>query len=312
MADNAVMAVGIDIGGTNTRMAVVDREGVLHEKIRMSTAMNGPEFLSQIADAAGKLARNAGQSGHRIAGIGIGMPGLISPSGRIFSSVNLPHCEGVNLSDELHAVTGIPAVTVNDANAAAFGEYLFGAGRPFRTFMMITIGTGIGGGIVLDGRLWSGAHGFAGEFGHLTVVPGGKRCRCGNSGCVEQYSSATAIMNAARAEGMLPLADVSVEDLASLAYGGDMVARSLFENAGHYLGAAAASVVNLLNPEAIIVGGGVAASFSLMHDAMRCEIDRRSYRAAAEHLRLLQCELCDDAGVLGAAAVAFDRFDNGR
>jgi glucokinase len=211
----------------------------------------------------------------------------------------------MNLAQEVQALAGLPVVAVNDANAAAFGERLFGVGRQYRTFIMITIGTGIGGGIVLDGKLWTGVDGFAGEFGHLTVIPDGRGCPCGNKGCVEQYSSATAIMAIARESGILCS---SVENLAVMSAEGDTQVTALFNEAGLHLGSAAASVINLLNPEAIIIGGGVAASFSLMHDSMRKEIDERSYRPSAKRLKILTGELGDDAGLLGAAAVAFDRF----
>jgi glucokinase len=300
------LVIGIDVGGTNLRLATVGQDGAIYDKLKMSTPTDRSSFISELAGSIALLSEKALESGARVFGAGIGMPGLISPSGEIFSSVNLPHCEGMNLEKEVQALAGLPVVAVNDANAAAFGEHLFGAGRSFRTFIMITIGTGIGGGIILDGKLWTGVDGFAGEFGHLTVVPDGRRCPCGNKGCVEQYSSATAIMALGRERGILCS---SVENIAAMSAAGDKQAAALFNEAGVHLGTAAASVVNLLNPEAIIVGGGVAASFSLMHDSMRKEIDERSYRPSAERVKILTGELGDDAGVLGAAAVAFDRFE---
>jgi len=308
MKQDKSLIIGVDVGGTNLRLANIDRSGIVYDRLKMPTKGSRKEFIEQLADSIELLAGKACESGFCVDGVGIGMPGLISPSGEVFSSVNLPDCERLNLAAELRSVTGLPVATVNDANAAAFGEYLFGAGRPFQTFLMITIGTGIGGGIVLDGHLWTGADGFAGEFGHLTVVPDGRPCPCGNSGCVEQYSSATAIMTTARRNGLIISPESSVEALAAMSVAGDSRVTDLFNDAGRFLGAAAASVVNLLNPEAIIVGGGVAASFPLMHDSMRAEIDCRAYKPAACRLKILKCELGDDAGVLGAAAVAFDRF----
>jgi glucokinase len=303
------LIVGIDVGGTNLRLAAVDKNGSILDRLRMPTGCNRTEFISQLAVNITLLSEKSVQTGSRVIGVGIGMPGLISPSGEVFSSVNLPHCEGINLEKEVELLTGIPVVAVNDANAAAFGEYRFGAGRLFRTFMMITIGTGIGGGLVLDGNLWAGADGFACEFGHLTVVPDGRPCACGNYGCLEQYASATAILAMAKEKGLLGSSSAdSVETLAAASVKGDVEISALFQEAGSYLGAASAAVVNLLNPEAIIVGGGVSASFSLMQDSMRKVVDERAFRPSSKRLQILKGALCDDAGVLGAAAVAFAKF----
>lgn len=302
------LVAGVDIGGTNLRCALVDQYGVVTDRLKMPTPWACPPFLSLLSESVQTLAARATARGYPLCGVGIGMPGLITPSGTIFSSVNLSYCEGLDLPQEIRSLTGVPVVAVNDANAAAFGEYRFGAGRPFRTFMMMTIGTGIGGGIILDGRLWAGADGFAAEFGHLTVLPDGRPCPCGNRGCVEQYSSATALMAIARERGIVSSPEETVESLAARCVAGDEPVRTLFSEAGKHLGTAVSAVVNLLNPEAIIVGGGVAASFSLMRDSMRKEIDERSYRPSAQRLEILAGELGDDAGVLGAAAVAFESF----
>jgi glucokinase len=306
---NQRYVVGIDVGGTNLRLALIRADGEIVSRRRIATPMNRADFLGKLNENVGLMASELSGAG-TLTGVGIGMPGLIAPSGQIFSSVNLPHCEGLNLESELKSLTGLPVVAVNDANAAACGEHRFGAGRPFRTFIMITIGTGIGGGLVLDGSLWTGVDGFAGEFGHITVIPDGRECPCGNRGCVEQYSSATALMTAAREKGILNAADTSVETLAIMAAAGDRQANALFRDAGRFLGTAAATVVNLLNPEAIIIGGGVAASFSFMQDSMRAEIDLRAYKPSAARVAIIKGELNDDAGVLGAAAVALARFSN--
>lgn len=302
------LVAGVDVGGTNLRCALVDQDGTLTARHKMPTPGSAAAFTSRLSESIRNLSAQAAACGSSLCGVGIGMPGLISPSGKIFSSVNLPHCEGMNLSLELSQLTGIPVVAVNDANAAAFGELRFGAGRLYRTFMMITLGTGIGGGIILDGRLWTGADGFAAEFGHLSVVNDGRPCPCGSRGCVEQYASATALKAIAKERGISLLPDDSLETLAARAAAGDVQVRALFSDAGKHLGAAASAVVNLLNPEAVIVGGGVAASFSLMCESMRKAIDQLSYRPSAERLTILTGELGDDAGVLGSAAVAFDRF----
>jgi glucokinase len=234
------------------------------------------------------------------------MPGLITPSGTVFSPINLPFCDGVPLADLISEASGLPTVVANDANAAASGEHLFGAGRVFDSFLMITIGTGVGGGVILDGHLWEGADGFAGEFGHLTVFPDGPDCPCGNTGCLERYSSATAIVNRALSEGW-SREGLTADSLAAEALAGNDRAAEIFTVAGRALGLAAAIVVNLLNIQAIIVGGGVSRSFPLFAPAMESEMRRRAFYPSVASVQLVRGELGDDAGVLGAAARAMKK-----
>ncbi len=305
--NSARTVIGIDVGGTNLRFALVRDDAKILSRSRVATAVSWDGFLRQLTSGIASMCGEAEAGGIRVDGIGIGMPGLIDPSGVIISSVNLSHCEGKNLAAEIGECAGVDVTVANDANAAAIGEFRFGAGRPFRSFLMITIGTGIGGGIVLDGKLWAGDDGFAGEFGHITVEPKGHPCPCGNSGCVEQYSSSTAIVAAARETGCWPAEQVSTKWLADVAAGGDRRATELFADAGRSLGVAAAAVVNLLNPGAIIIGGGVAESFQLIVPAMLEEMQKRAFSPAMDRIALLRAELGDDAGILGAAALAFSR-----
>jgi len=301
-------AVGIDIGGTNLRFALVTEDGDICSRLRLTTEMTRAGFLHQLTAGIRELQQQAPQLGCRLVAAGAGVPGLVTRSGEILSSVNLPHCEGVNLARELAQSTALPAVVGNDANVAACGEQRFGAGRPYRSFLMVTLGTGVGGGLILDGRLWTGSDGFAGEFGHMTVEPDGRPCPCGNRGCLEQYASATALVAAARESALSGRVAESAESLADAARSGDPRAVALFARAGRYLGIAAAGVINLLNIEAIVVGGGVAASFPLWGEAMRQEIDMRGFRPAVARVAVVRSELGDDAGVLGAAALAFAEY----
>lgn len=301
--------VGIDIGGTNLRFALVTADGDVCSRLRLPTETTRAGFLHQLTAGIRELQQQASQLGCRPVAAGAGMPGLVTRSGEILSSVNLPHCEGVNLARELAQSTGLSAVVGNDANVAACGELRFGAGRPYRSFLMVTLGTGVGGGLILDGLLWTGSDGFAGEFGHMTVEPDGRPCPCGNRGCLEQYASATALVAAARESGLPGAVAESAESLAEAARSGDPRVMALFSRAGRYLGIAAAGVINLLNIEAIVVGGGVAASFPLWGEAMRQEIDMRGFRPAVARVAVVRSELGDDAGVLGAAALAFADYD---
>ncbi|KAF0218917.1 MAG: hypothetical protein FD174_2433 [Geobacteraceae bacterium] len=304
--------IGIDVGGTNSRFALIDGDGRIIERKRQPTEINlGRErFLERFFSGIDGMRREAAAVGREVCAIGAGVPGLISGEGLIYSSVNLTPIEGLNLRDLICEATGLPAVVVNDANASAWGEKRYGAGRPFGSLLMFTLGTGVGSGLVLDGKLWTGIDGVAGEYGHATVEPEGIPCTCGNRGCLEQYASASALVAAAvKALGKgengalaeLSPAGITTERIAAAAAKGDPLAGALFERAGRYLGIAAAAAVNLLNLEAIILGGGVSASFDLLAEPMRREIARRAFAIPAGRVKIIQCELGDDAGILGAA-----------
>jgi glucokinase len=307
--------IGVDIGGTNVRVALVDDTGsiLLHERWPTEIHLGRERFLARFVGNLSALRTRGASVGVEAIAIGVGVPGLIANTGFVHSSVNLEPLAGLNLKKMVVAATALPTVVINDANAAAFGEHCHGAGQPFASFLMFTLGTGVGGGLILDGRLWAGIDGVAGELGHATVEPAGLPCSCGNRGCLEQYASATALAKAAVAAaqhqkgGMLagiPNGEISAETLAVVARRGDPFASSLFEEAGRYLGIAAATVTNLLNLEAIIVGGGMAASFDLFASAMRREVDSRAFAIPAGRLTIRAGTLGDDAGILGAAALA--------
>lgn len=307
--------VGIDLGGTNLRFALVSGEGTIVKRLRQPTNIGDGwvSLLGRLAAGVTLLEEEAATEGMTVQGVGIGVPGLIASDGFIHSSVNLLPLEGRNISEELAGATGLPVVAANDANGIAFGEKMVGAGRRFSSFLMFTIGTGIGSGLVLDGRLWSGRDGFAAEYGHATVEPDGLECGCGNHGCLERYASASAIVEAATGElaqgrasslALIPSAELTAERVAEAACAGDELARMVYSRAGRYLGVAAASAVSLLNLEAIVLGGGVAASFSLLAGALQREITARVFSQMSRGVRVVRGDLGDDAGLLGAAALA--------
>ncbi|HBG07192.1 MAG: sugar kinase [Geobacteraceae bacterium GWC2_58_44] len=301
------VCIGVDVGGTNLRCALVTPGGVLLRRESQATAISSgsASFLARLLLVLNRLKGEAEASGMRVVAAGLGVPGLISNQGVLHSSVNLLPLQGLNLARAVSTGTGLPVVALNDANASAIGEQRFGAGKPYRSSLMLTIGTGVGAGLILDGRLWTGVDGVAGEFGHITVEPNGRPCGCGNRGCLEQYVSATAISACAAGDprdGRSPEAAA----VAARALQGNPESAGIFEQAGSYLGIAAAGVVNLLNLEAIILGGGVARSFELLAAPMRREISARAFAIPGARVRILRGELGDDAGVLGAAATAFD------
>lgn len=314
MKNRAVIA--LDIGGTNIRMGLVSQSGdVIARSQSFCRIHEGlPVFLNDIQIEYENLLALAHKAGIELAAIGVGVPGLIDRSGTIISSVNLEPLETFNLGQWLESLSGLPAVVMNDANAAALAEFSYGAGQPFRSILHLTLGTGVGSGLIMNGTLWTGVDGTASEFGHVTVEPEGKTCQCGNRGCLEQYAAAPAIVRFAReqisAGAISSLTDNAPEsfdtaDVASAARSGDHLALDCFRQAGRYLGIACASAVNMLNLEAILVGGGVAESFDLLAAAIRKEIDARAFDLPAARVKLLKGDLGDNAGIMGAAAAAF-------
>ena len=310
----AKACIGVDVGGTNLRFALVDSGGsvLLRERLETAIDQGRDAFLKRLVNGIAGIKRGATALGITVQGVGIGVPGLIDASGLVLSSVNLSPIDGVNIAQVVARTAGLPAIAVNDANAAAFGEQQYGAGRAFASLLLLTLGTGVGSGLVLNGELWRGIDGVAAEFGHATMEPDGLPCPCGNRGCLEQYASAGALVrgalgalqqgSASLLAGYAPEA-VTAAGIAAAARQGDALAAALYENAGRYLGIAAATIVNLLNLEAIVLAGGVAGSFELLVEPMQREIVRRAFSVPAARVRIVRGELGDDAGILGAAAL---------
>ncbi|QXE85304.1 ROK family protein [Geomonas nitrogeniifigens] len=291
------LCIGVDLGGSNLRFALVDRQGrVLARSAEPTLPAAGLDsLLRRLLSRVERLQEEAARIGAPLAALAVGVPGLVCSDGVVRASVNVPALEGVPLARELSVATGMPVAVLNDANACALGEQGYGAGRGYRSLIALTIGTGVGSGLILDGKLWTGVDGAAGEFGHIPVEPEGRPCGCGSRGCLEQYASAGAIAR----DG---------EDAAAVARRarlGDAAALAAFAEAGRYLGIAAAGVVNLLNLEAVILCGGVAQSFDLLAPALRRELVSRTFSFSGGRVHVAPGELGDDAGVLGAAVAAF-------
>ena len=297
--------IGMDLGGTNLRVAAVGADGGVAELFREQTlAREGPEpVIERIVSALARVSASVTASGGFVRGVVLGAPGVISSrDGTVVASPNLPGWRDVPLRDRVAAAIGLPVLLENDANAAAFGEYWRGAGAGCESMVLLTLGTGVGGGLVLGGELWRGADGMAGEIGHMTVEPGGRTCRCGNAGCLETYASATGIADRYRELSGVEEA-VSAEEIHRRAHEGDANARQSYREAGRSLGLAFASLVNLLNPERIIVGGGVLPAWDFFMPAAEHEMRRRAFAAPAARVRLAPAALGDLAGVTGAAGL---------
>jgi glucokinase len=269
--------------------------------------MSFADFMASLCREVRMLEAEAALGSRRLGGVAVGIPGLVSPSGVPQSVVNLPALSGHDLPALLGRELRMPVQVLNDATAAAYGEFVLGAGASFSSLLLMTLGTGIGGGLVLNGDLWTGADGVAGEVGHLTVEPDGRSCSCGSHGCLEQYASASAIGEAwLRATGV-PVPEGAgtadaVRSAADAARDGHPLARDIFASAGRYLGIAVAGIANLLNLEAVILGGGLAGSLDLFMEPLKREVAQRAFPVTAHRLAILPGLLGDDAGVLGAVA----------
>jgi glucokinase len=324
-------AIGVDLGGTNMRIAAVEDSGRLLQTIATNTEVTrGREaVISDMCEAIRSLsAKFHGIGGRELSGIGIGVPGIIDlERGMIRNSPNLPGWQDYPVQSEIEKQLGTHVVLENDANAAAFGEKWLGAGRGSNTesLCMITLGTGVGGGFVFAGKVWHGMTGMAGEIGHITVFPDGHPCKCGNTGCLEQYASATAVKRMALeviATGSAPdlgravsaTSEITARHIYNQAMQGDPAARHVFLKVGEALGIALATVINALNLPMYVIGGGVAGAWEAFAPTMLREVRNRSFIYRATNPRedesgpgstiLTQAVLGGDAGILGSARLA--------
>ncbi|MBI2080134.1 MAG: ROK family protein [candidate division NC10 bacterium] len=314
----AVAAIGGDVGGTNIRLALVDADGGLSEPYRYPTPPSGDAaaIVETLAQGIRVLQHQARAHGIRLVGCGLGLAGLVDVrAGLVYTAPNIAGFQDLPLKKLLEEKVDVPVTLENDANAAAFAEYWLGAGRGVGSLVCLTLGTGVGSGIVLDGKLWRGASGAAGEAGHMTVEADGERCGCGRRGCLEAYASATAIIRDARAAlargeatalrkkfGAHPEA-LTAKDVSDAASAGDAVARRLIERAGRYLGVGLGTLVNLLNPDLITLAGGLVAAGELLLRPALAELDQRAFPALRRRTRVAFSALADTAGMLGAAGL---------
>jgi len=297
------IVLAVDLGGTNLRMAAVGDDGAILSHARMPTPRDGgPSALIDALEALAAECRAGLAEGQKIAAIGIGAPANVGPQHGILKNLpNLPQLEGMDLKGGLTERFQIPVTLENDATAAAIGENWLGASRNVKDSIMVTLGTGVGGGVILKNEPVRGIDGTAGKIGHICVEPDGAPCKCGSHGCIEQYASATALVRMAKEAGL----DVANSfDVYKLAQSGDAAALSVFEKMGRYLGITLAGLVNVLNPEMIIVGGGAAASWDAFIDHVRAEICERAFDEPADRAQIVRSKLGDNAGILGAAKSA--------
>lgn len=307
------IVIAADLGGTNLRMAAISADGEILKRGRRQTprSKDSSAIVEAISQMANEL-RDALADELHPSVFAAAVPAVIdSANGLILHSPNLPELDGADFSSRLTGCLGLPIVLENDANAAAIGENWLGASKGLGNSICITLGTGVGGGIMIDGRILCGADGTAGEVGHICVEPNGPPCGCGGRGCLEQYSSASAIVRMSRElAGEYPdsvlvnAAELSSASVFAAGKAGDALALEVFRRAGFYLGVVSASLINLLNPEAIVIGGGASAGWDLFIGETMKQIKQRAFQRPAERVKIVRAILGDDAGILGAARSA--------
>ncbi len=311
--------IGIDVGGTNLRGALVDADGKIIN--RMKIASGAGQGIEAVIENLVMLIGNIG-GGDDISAVGIGIPGIIDfRNGIITQAPNICSVNDYPIRGNLSARLGdsVQVIIENDANCAAVGEWWMGAGKDVDSLVMITLGTGVGGGIMLGGRLWRGADGMGGEVGHMTIYPDGARCNCGNYGCLESYSSATAVRRMVKEVLADPGSQTALRDLVKdedpgrmpeavmkAALEGDRAALGIWEQFGTALGIGMASLVNILNVEMIVIGGGVSEAWEMFIGRALEELKRRALRAPAERVQVMKSVLGDDEGIIGAAYLALN------
>jgi glucokinase len=302
----ALYAVGIDLGGTNLRVALVQKDGQIIEKIDKSTeAALGPDALtSKMALAIEQLATKRALRSKDILGVGIGSPGPLSRSERkIFQTPHFPGFENFPLGESVEKLCGLKVLLDNDANCAAAGEEMFGAAKGKQNFVLLTFGTGIGGGIFCDGRMIYGKSDGAGELGHILLYPDGERCACGRIGCFEQYCSATAMTRrGAQALGR----EIKLPELFLEFESGNPKARECLSTIARDIAKAVGDYVNIFDPEMVVLGGGAfSTGGGPLFPLIEKYLPEEAFKSSLKNMKLCTSSLKGNAGVLGAAAMVF-------
>ncbi len=298
-------SIGVDLGGTNLRAAAVDRNGKVLEKHSQPTDMTRgrDEVIADIVSGINEV-RQKVNGGSRLAGVGIGVPGFILiEKGFVTNSNNLPVLENFPLRDEIERLLGAPIILENDANAAALGEKWMGAGKQVDDLVLLTLGTGIGGGIIGGGRVLHGAVGMAGELGHMTIDPNGNPCGCGNFGCLEKIASATAVE--AMADMMSLGNHLTSQQVYELTLDGNEKAKMIFRQMGWALGIGLANLINIFNYPLYLLSGGMLPAWDAFAPTMMEEIQKRSFTFRNTETRVERATLGNQAGLIGAAYLPF-------
>ncbi len=319
MAEKDQWFLGIDLGGTKIGTGLVNCAGVVAaEDYRPTEVLQGQEaVIARMIAAAREVIARSGLSHAQIAAVGIGAPGPMNiPEGVLLEPPNLPGWRNVPIRQLIRDALDLPTFLENDANAAGIGEYLYGAGRGTRHMIYVTVSTGIGGGLILDGKIYHGTIGGAGEIGHMTILPNGPHCGCGNRGCLEALASGTAIAREAQelinrgvSTCLVEITygrsfSVTAKDVVEAMRRGDTYAREIIERAMYYLGLGMANLVNLFNPQMIVIGGGLANIGDALLDPVIRGIEVHAFPSARQYVQVCLAELGERVGIVGAAGAA--------
>ncbi len=304
-------AIGIDLGGTNLKAGIVDTGGKILNRLSIKTNSDAVSqaISDQILSLIAKLTQSARLKETEITGIGLGSPGLIDKKGEtIIFSPNLPRWHNVPIKRIVAERFHVPCVLENDANAAAWGEKWVGAGREVNSMVMLTLGTGVGGGIVIDNKLWRGANNAAAEIGHMVIQTDGPQCNCGNRGCVEVFASATGMVRRFKEllkKGTSSLLKTSDEITAKMindaALQCDKASLDIIEETGRFLGVALTNIMHVLNPEMIVLAGGMIGFGELLMNPLKQITTQRAFEASYKDTKIVFSQLGNDAGIIGAA-----------
>ena len=312
-------SIGVDIGGTSVKLGLVSEKGklLLRDTFLTHRHAGRGRMLAKLAEHIEVLKKEAKHRKLKLSGVGIGAPGPIDVErGFVYFFPNIPDWENTPLKSLLQKKVKIPVFVDNDANAMAWGEYRFGAGRGARNIIALTLGTGVGGGLVLDGKLFHGPHYSAAELGHMTVDPDGPLCGCGNRGCIETFvgnnyfikdmqehldAGGRTILRQWLKDGR----ELTPKLVQEAAQKRDRLSLGQWQKTGAYLGTFLAGLVNALNPERIILGGGVAQAGELIFGPVRAAIKKKAFPIASRFVKVVPAKLGPDAGLIGAAALAF-------
>ena len=303
---------GIDIGGTTVKMGLFSENGELKEKweIKTRTEENGKNIIPDIAAAVKDHMKANDLSCEDVIGLGVGVPGAVLEFSKVNECVNLGW-GSVDVAKELSELTGCAVKATNDANAAALGEIWMGAAADYNSAVMITLGTGVGGGVIVDGKIIDGSRGYAGEIGHMTVDPEDDRvCNCGKTGCLELYASATGIVyetkkaldHSEEPSSLRDLAEVTSKDIFDAAKEGDAFAKEQVDNLGKKLALATGNIALMVDPEVFVIGGGVSRAGQILLDAVNAHYKKYTFGKAQE-TKFVLATLGNDAGIYGAASL---------
>lgn len=305
---------GIDVGGTSVKCGLFQADGTVVDKWEIKTRVEeeGSKIIPDVAETVLKKMEEKQISKDQVKGLGIGIPGPVDANGEVIVAVNL-HWGHKDVASELRSLVGFPVKVGNDANVAALGEMWMGGGKGTKSLIMVTLGTGVGGGIIVDGKIVVGSHGAGGEIGHSAIDPDYETaCNCGNKGCLEQFASATGLVRLAKEElavtqenTVLNAEDVTAKDVLDGYKAGDGVAVKIVERFAKYLGNALGIFASVIDPEVFVIGGGVSKAGQPLIDVIKKYYQRYAFDAC-KPTPLVQAQLGNDAGIYGAAKLALD------